>query len=142
MALDGQCENKKHRQQDNAYYNANLPDKQCNSCVAVVWVTNCFLSVSEVCSTGRTHTWKCKLGQKLMTGDIKDHRRESTSIWLSDHIVFSLFMFTPLDMCSQLWLGNLFAVGSHAERRITVLSTEKYAWGSSVLKATWHITIL
>lgn len=79
---------------------------------------------AEVCTTGRIHTWWCKRSQKLMAGDTKDHRGESTATLLNGCIVFSLFMFTPINMCSQPWSGNLFVVGSNAEKLITVQSAE------------------
>lgn len=59
-----------------------------------------------------------------MAGDTKDHRRESTTILLNGCIVFSLFMFTTINMCSQHWLGNVFVGDSNAEKLITVQSAE------------------
>ena len=65
-----------------------------------------------------------KLGQKLMTGYIKDHKGEPTNMLLNGHNVFTLFMFMCIDMCSQPWSENRFVVGSKAERHITVQSAE------------------
>lgn len=75
-----------------------------------------------------------------MAGGIKDHRGESTAILLNGHIVFSLFMFTPRDMCSQPWWGDSLCSGQQCRdsELLKVLRTaQKRGSGGALWRAVF-----